>query len=152
MASKFKRIVLHWTGGGYLANYADRKAYHFVIEGSGRIVEGRHAPEDNLNCNDKYYAAHVEGGNTGSIGIAIACRKDLATQPKRKQVEAMCKLAAELCKKYGMEINSTTVVTHCEIDPKNKIDINNIPCMALYGAKNVADELRKKVKCYYNII
>lgn len=149
--NKFKRIVLHWTGGGYKANATDKKAYHFIVEGDGNIVEGTHKPEDNLDCTDGNYAAHIANKNTGSIGIAIACRKDLATQPTRKQVEAMCKLAADLCKKYKLQINRHTVATHMEHDPKNKIDINNLPCVAVYGRDNVGNWLRNKVIWYSRI-
>lgn len=152
MVSKFKRIVLHWTGGGYKANGVDKKAYHFIVEGDGNIVEGMYKPEDNLDTSDGKYAAHIANRNTGSIGIAVACRKDKFTQPTRKQIEAMCKLTAELCKKYGLPIAHHTISTHCELDPKRKIDLIDIPCIASYGKENSANELRKKVLWYYKLL
>lgn len=150
--SKLKRIILHWTGGTYNVNKTDKEAYHFIIDGKGNVYEGTHKPEDNINCKDGNYAAHAKDHNTGSIGVSIACRRDTFTQPTRKQIEAMCKLTAELCKKYDIAIGPRTVLTHMELDPKRKIDINNIPCVAVYGKDNVGNWLRNKVIWYYRKI
>lgn len=140
------------TGGTYNVNETDLNAYHFVIDGKGHVYEGHHKPEDNIDCKDGNYAAHAKDHNTGSIGIAIACRRDTFTQPTRKQVEAMCSLAARLCKDYDIDVGKHTVYTHAEIDPKRKIDINNLPCVAVYGTNNVGDWLRNKVIWYYRKI
>lgn len=112
------------------------------------MVQGNYKPEDNIDCKDGKYAAHALKNNTGSIGIAIACRRDTLTQPTRKQVEAFCKLAAELCKKYNIDICEKSVLTHAELDPSRKIDINNLPCVAVYGVKNVGAWLRNKIVWY----
>lgn len=146
--SKLKRIILHWTAGNYKANTTDKKSYHYIVEGDGKIVEGKYKPEDNIDCKDGAYAPHALNHNTGSIGVAIACRKDTFTQPTRKQVEAMCELVASLCKRYEIPIGKNTVLTHAELDPKRKIDINNIPCVAVYGTINVGEWLRNKVLWY----
>ena len=37
-----KRIVCHWTAGGYRAGDHDRESYHILIEGDGRLVRGDH--------------------------------------------------------------------------------------------------------------
>ena len=65
--SNFKRIILHWTGGGLKANPTDIKAYHRIVEYGGVVVNGKYSPEDNLNCYDGAYAAHIGGANTGSM-------------------------------------------------------------------------------------
>lgn len=150
----FRNIILHWTGGNYTPCPTDIVHYHFIIDGEGEIHNGKYLPRDNRNCTDGKYAAHCGGGNTGRIGIAICCRKDLNTPPTQKQVEAMCKLAAHLCCLYG--INPKKVITHAEFGQENpktssygKIDINSIPYVNLEGTKECGDYLRGKVLWYY---
>ena len=118
---------------------------------------GTHTPEDNLNCNDGKYAAHCGGGNTGRIGLAICCRINPSTVPTRKQVEAMCNLAAQLCVAYGLK--PIDCITHAEFGQANpkttsygKIDINDIPYAAVKGIKPCGDYLRNKIQWYYNKI
>ena len=108
----FKNIILHWTGGNYTPCSSDLLHYHFLIDNLGKIYNGKYSPRDNENCTDGKYAAHCGGGNTGRIGIAICCRKDTNTIPTQKQIETMCKLAADLCLKYGLRVNQ--VLTHAE--------------------------------------
>ena len=66
-----KRIILHWTAGRYYPTQFEKQYYHFLIDKDGRIYNGIHKPEDNLNCSDGNYAAHTGGGNTGSIGFRL---------------------------------------------------------------------------------
>ena len=68
-----KRIIIHWTGGTYVPNEKEKEDYHFIVDGLGTVHKGYYTPEDNLNCYDGKYAKHTGGGNTGSIGIAMAC-------------------------------------------------------------------------------
>ena len=153
----YKNIVLHWTAGGYKPNLVDKEHYHYIIDSKGNVYNGKFTPEDNLNCNDGKYAHHCGGGNTGRIGVAICCRKDLNTLPTQKQVEAMCNKAAELCVLY--RINPDRVITHAEFGqqkPKTssygKIDINSIPYAGKEGIKECGDYLRNKVLWYYTKI
>lgn len=150
----FKGIILHWTAGNYTPCATDLAHYHFIIDANGKIYNGKYSPRDNENCTDGKYAAHCGGGNTGRIGIAICCRKNINTPPTQKQIEAMCKIAAECCIKYG--INITKIETHAEFGQKNpktssygKIDINSIPYAKLSGIKECGDYLRNKALWYY---
>ena len=52
-----KRIVLHWTAGTNQPSSADYNHYHYMINGDGLIVKGKHSVLDNENCNDGVYAA-----------------------------------------------------------------------------------------------
>ena len=70
MASLTK-ITFHHTGGVYTPNQTDLNAYHFLIDGDGKVIKGKYKPEDNINCKDGVYARHCGGMNTGNIGIAI---------------------------------------------------------------------------------
>lgn len=152
----FKMITIHHTGGTYTPNSVDLNAYHFLIDGDGKVHNGTHEPEDNLNCKDGNYARHCGGGNTGNIGIAICAMWSAKDYPiKRIQIEAACKLAAELSVRYGIRITDRSVVTHAEFGKRNphttsygKIDINNLPCVAVYGIENVGNWIRNKVQWY----
>lgn len=150
-----KRITFHWTGGVYKPNQVDLNSYHFLIDGSGNIIKGKYRPEDNLNCKDGIYAAHCGGANTGNIGIAVCGMYSTDYPIKRIQIEAACKLAAELAVKYGIRITNRNVVTHAEVGKMlphstsyGKIDIINLPCVAVYGMDNVGNWIRNKVQWY----
>lgn len=150
-----KMITFHWTGGTYVPNDTDKNAYHFLIDGSGKVIAGKYKPEDNLNCKDGVYARHCGGGNTGNIGIAICGMWSKDYPIKRIQIEAACKLAAELAVKYGIRITNKTVLTHAEFGKLNphttsygKIDIINLPCVCVYGIDNVGNWIRNKVNWY----
>ena len=70
--TKLERTITHWTGGSDRAGKRDKAAYHFITEGTGRVVQGVEKPEDNIVTSDGDYAAHTLRLNTGSIGSAMA--------------------------------------------------------------------------------
>ena len=161
-----KRIILHWSGGAYKPNAKEKRCYHYLIDGEGEVHNGDFTPEDNLNCNDGKYAAHTGGGNTGSIGIALCGMLDysyngkirkLGEYPlKQIQFERAYELCAQLCKKYALDINPITVMTHYEFGKRNlqtssagKIDINFIPYNPTLKPDEVGDFIRDKVRWYY---
>ena len=153
--TSLNRITFHWTGGTYVPNDVDLSAYHFLIDGEGRVHKGTHKPEDNINCRDGVYARHCGGGNTGNIGIAVCGMWSNDYPIKRKQIEAACKLAAELAERYGIRITNRSILTHAEFGRQfphttsnGKIDINNLPCAAVYGIDNVGNWIRNKVAWY----
>lgn len=151
----FKNIILHWTAGNYYPCSVDKEHYHYVIDKDGNVHVGKHTPNDNLNCMDGNYAAHCGGGNTGRIGIAICCRKNIYMPPTRRQVEAMCSLSAQLCLTYGLQPKDC--ITHAEFGAANyktssfgKIDINSLPYAKVSGIRETGDYLRNKIQWYYN--
>ena len=155
MTSKFKGIICHWTGGVYEPNATDLSHYHYLITGSGKVIEGKYKPEDNLDCTDGKYAQHCGGGNTGRIGIALCGMWSKDYPIKRIQLEAMCKLIAQLCNKYSIPITSNTIMTHSEFGEKNpattsrgKIDIDKLPCIALYDRRAIGNWIRIKTNWY----
>ena len=150
-----KGIVIHWTAGTYTPNATDKEHYHFLIDGNGKVIEGKYKPSDNLNCKDGKYAAHTGGGNTGRIGIALCGMYSNEYPIKRLQLEALCKKCAELSKVYGIPITNNTILTHSEFGHKNphttsfgKIDIDKLPCIALYDRVSVGNWLRNKINWY----
>ena len=154
--TSLNRITIHWTAGVYRPNAIDKSHYHFLVDGNGKIINGTHKPEDNIDCKDGNYAAHCGGGNTGNIGISICGMYDKYKYPiTRKQVEACCYKVAELSIKYGIPVTTNNIFTHAEFGishpsttSNGKVDIINLPCLNLYGAKMVGDELRNKIHYY----
>lgn len=133
-----------------------------MIDGNGKVINGKHKPEDNENCNDGNYAAHTGGGNTGAIGIALCGmhgyqnRMKLGKYPlKQIQFERAFELVAKLCKKYDIPINKNTVLTHYEFGlanpqttSKGKIDITVIPYLPTIEPYKVGDFIRQKCLWY----
>jgi len=162
-----KRIILHWSGGASKPNQTDLLHYHFVVDSDGKVSPGKFKPEDNEVCkndanNNALYAQHCGGGNTGSIGIALCGMygfKGLSCLGKyqltKVQCEASFKLAAELCKKYNLDLSKAdTIQTHYGFGKRHpntssagKVDIIWLP----HGVFNdkVEDFIRQKVRWYY---
>lgn len=157
-----KRIILHWTAGGYAPTAHEKECYHFLVDSQGGVHKGRYEPEANLSVSTGRYAAHTGGGNTGSVGVAacgmagFSSRSSVGKFPlTRKQLEAMFELTARLCKRYGLPVTSKTVMTHYEFGRQNpstssagKIDIVFLPPFPEVGAGAVGDFIRQKVKWY----
>jgi N-acetyl-anhydromuramyl-L-alanine amidase AmpD len=155
-----KRICIHWTAGGAKANAVERQHYHFIVEATGDVVKGVHTPEMNIApLAGKDYAQHCGGGNSNTIGVAVAGRGETITAVS---MEALFKLVAELCKQYNIPIDHDTVYTHYEFGVRNprtssvgKPDISRIvysPEVAKLKPHEVGDFIRGKVRWYYNEI
>lgn len=157
-----QRIIFHWTAGAGTPNATDLEHYHFIIDRTGKVYTGKCEPKDNINCNDGKYAAHTGGGNTGSIGISFCGMagfngSNIATTkyPLTKvQMEAGFKLAAELCKNYGLNLSDPmTIQTHYGFGKRHpkttssgKIDIIWVPYK--WGKDDIEKEIYNKVKWY----
>lgn len=151
------------TAGTYQPNSVDYEHYHYLINGDGLVIEGKYRPEDNENCSDGKYAAHTGGGNTGAIGVSMCAMAgfksatDCGKYPITPvQLEACFKLCAELCKKYALNINPITVMTHYEFGKRNpqtssagKIDITYLPSYPDIEKDKIGDFIRAKVRYYY---
>ncbi|MBQ1769080.1 MAG: N-acetylmuramoyl-L-alanine amidase [Turicibacter sp.] len=153
------------TAGRNKPSPHELECYHFLIDTDGNIYKGKYAPEDNLNCNDRKYAAHCGGGNTGNIGIAFCgCYvpngipvKNSQFPLTRIQLEKGFALGAVLCKKYGIKISKNTVFTHYEFGIKHpntssagKIDITYMHPFPAENKMTCGDFIRNKVKWYFN--
>lgn len=157
-----KRIILHWTAGRYYPTQFEKQYYHYLIDKDGRVYSGLYAPEDNLDCNDGNYAAHTGGGNTGSIGVSM-CSMYGFRSPENVgqfpitaiQFEACMKLCSELCKKYSLDVNPQTVMTHYEFGQRNpktssygKIDIIYLPPYPWVAKNDIGSFIRSKIRWY----
>ena len=157
-----KRIIIHWTAGGYNPSTYEKNCYHFLIDGCGKTISGNFKPEDNLVCSEGTYAAHTGGGNTGSIGVsmcAMAGFKDknhVGNYPITPvQFEAAMKLCADLALKYNIAVTPANVMTHYEFGVKNpkttsagKIDIIHIPPYPWVEKNDCGAFIRSKIKWY----
>lgn len=156
-----KRIIMHWSAGGHKASALDKKHYHFIIEGDGKIVAGDKPPEANLSTKDDDYAAHTLGANTSAIGVAVAAMAGAQERPfsagrspiTTAQVTALASLCRDLCKLYNIPVTRETVLSHAEVQPtlgikqKGKWDIAWLPGMDRPGDPvQVGDTLRKMIR------
>jgi len=92
---KNRKIFLHWSAGGYNTPFS---AYHSIVLGSGKKVQN--------TPYDKDKSGHTAGGNTNSVGLAVAAAKgatenNLKTPPTTKQLDVMTSEAANLAKSWG---------------------------------------------------
>ena len=149
------RITIHWTGGLYTPNEGEKEHYHFLVDGDGVVHKGNHKPEDNISCNDGNYAQHCGGGNTGNIGVSICSMFNKDVPIKRIQLEAVCRLVAELSLRYGIPVGSKTIFTHSEFGNTHpettshgKIDIDYLPTINLYDRDIIGNWLRNKITWY----
>lgn len=157
-----KRIIIHWTAGGYFPTEYEKEHYHFLVDRDGNIHNGKFKPEDNEICKAGKYAAHTGGGNTGSIGVAICSMAGFKNQNLvgnypilKKQFESTMEFCACLIKKYGLEITPQTVMTHYEFGMKNpkttsagKIDIIYLPPYSWVAKNEIGSFIRSKIKWY----
>ncbi len=115
-----KRIILHWTAGGYKANLIDRLHYHYCVEGDGTVV-----PCVPISRNEPPlkpgYAQHTLNCNSSSIGIAVCCAAGAVPgnmgkyPPTPAQLQAFVQLAAKLSVQYNIPIGRQHILTHGEV-------------------------------------
>lgn len=157
-----KRIIIHWTAGGYYPNAVEKHCYHFLVDSDGCVHNGDFVPEANLVCKKGCYAAHTGGGNTSSIGVAICGmrgfknKNNLGDSPiLQKQFEATMMLCAKLAEKYKIQPYANKIMTHYEFGIKNpntssagKIDITYIPPYSWVEKNEVGSFIRSKIRWY----
>ena len=157
-----KRIIIHWTAGGYYPTEYEKEHYHFLIDKDGIIHNGKFRPEDNEICKFGKYAAHTGGGNTGSIGVAICGMAGFINKLSvskypilKKQFEKTMEFCANHVKKYNLEVTPQSVLTHYEFGIKNpktssagKIDIIYLPPYSWVEKNEVGSFIRSKIKWY----
>ncbi len=157
-----KKIIIHWTAGGYFPTVGEKAFYHFLIDKDGNVHKGSFIPEDNEVCKPGRYAAHTGGGNTGSIGVSMCAmagfkgKNSVGNYPiTLKQFEACMKLCADLSAKYKIAVTPQTIMTHYEFGRKNpkttsagKIDIIHIPPYPWVSQEDAGSFIRSKIKWY----
>lgn len=155
-----KRIIIHWTAGTNSPSGLDKTHYHYIIDGAGKVHEGKFKPEANIAPKSGQYAAHTLNCNTGSIGVALAAMHGAVERPfnagrypiTKAQESALTKLLVELGDKYGIPVTRQTVLSHAEVQPtlgvkqKGKWDIAWLPGMSSpQDPVKVGDIIRQRV-------
>ena len=95
--SGIRHIFLHWTGGHYGHN---EEAYHICIDPP--------AGKDASLLDVAYENDHLARTDCAVIDYG-------EEPPTRKQIEAMAKIVALLCRELCLPLAEDTVMTHCEI-------------------------------------
>ena len=125
-AARLERVILHWTAGSHTASDFDRKHYHVLIEGSGRVVRGTPSIAANgigAPASAGARASHTRNGNTGSIGVSMCAMRGAVERPfnpgpsplTRVQWETAARVVAILCRRYGIAVTPRTVLSHAEV-------------------------------------
>lgn len=157
-----KRLVIHWTAGQNKPNATDLEHYHFIIDGQGKVFEGKFKPEDNINCQDGKYAQHTGGGNTDSIGVSMCgmmgflSTRKVGSYPLTKiQCETCFQLCAKLAKKYNIPLDKQHIYTHYTFNKEHKImtgkiDIIYLPAYPQIQKDDIIRFIIDKIKWYYD--
>lgn len=139
-----KRLIWHWTAGTHTPSNLDKEHYHFIIDGAGKVHEGKFKPDANARPVKGQYAAHTLNSNTGAIGIAVAAMAGAVERPfdpgrypiTDAQVSALVALSRMLGSQYGIPVTPQTMLSHAEVQPtlgikqRGKWDIAWLPGMA----------------------
>jgi N-acetyl-anhydromuramyl-L-alanine amidase AmpD len=158
-----KRIIAHWSAGTYNVGRLEREHYHLIIDGDGKVHNGKHSISDNESTSDGVYAAHTRHCNTGSIGISVACMAGAKEgfrhgdyPMKEEQFESLCNSMAVLCGQHGIPVSSLTTLTHAEVQPNlgikqnGKWDFTELSFNhQIVGARNCGDYMRERIKHYF---
>lgn len=88
-----KRIIIHWTAGGYYPTTAEKEVYHFLVDKDGKVYNGKFAPENNLKCVKGCYAAHTGGAILHQLGLQYVQWLDLRIKiPAGLILSSLCSL------------------------------------------------------------
>ena len=154
------RIHLHWTAGGHKANSTDKKSYHILVEGDGKLVRGNHSIAANTAPPKSPRASHTLNANTGAIGVSLCCMRQSKERPfdagpspmTKEQWDKGLQVLADLSRKYKILVTPTTILTHAEVEPnlnikqRNKWDITRLAFdSGFQGHREVGDEMRAQV-------
>jgi hypothetical protein len=161
-----KKVCLHWSAGTLQASEFDRQFYHRLVDGEGKIVQGKFKPSANIpgptGLRNGEYAAHCGGGNSYCIGWSLCGMAGFQSAAKpgkylinQKQFEVMCEGVAKDCLDNDITVTPDTVFTHHEFGQRHpesesagKIDIIYLPFAPDVKPQDVGDYIRNKIQWY----
>ncbi len=120
---RIERIYLHWSAGDYVTLYP---SYHVCVALCDGAAVARPTHDLRANMRDLAdaepgsYAAHTAGRNSFAAGLSImgmrdATPRDFGAYPLTSvQIDAMCAVAAEIARAYGIEVDAAHVLSHAE--------------------------------------
>lgn len=150
--SGLTRIHIHWTAGAHKAAAADRRSYHYVVEGDGTAIQC-HEPTVRLS--------HTLNANGGAIAVSLCAMAGATERPwnpgaypiRSAQLASMARTVAVLCRAYDIPVTRYSVLTHAEVQPtlgirqRGKWDICWIPGMDRPADPvSVGDRLRDMIR------
>lgn len=145
---KNPKIYLHWSATPY--DWKQPGHYHTIVTGDG-TVHKLHSYDDNLS-------AHTYNRNYNSISLAIACMGGnnywKEYPPTEKQIEALCREAALVAKKFRYTVEDITVkniMTHAEAAANRDYPIEKAKLVSgwrLPASKTMEIEYLKKAESY----
>ena len=159
-AARMSRIHVHWTAGGHKANATDKKSYHILIEGDGKLIRGDKSIKANEPNSGMTPASHTLNANKGAIGVSMCCMLGAIESPfnsgtapmTKTQWDAMIGVVADLARRYNIPVSPTTILTHAEVQPnlgfrqRNKWDITRLAFdPSIQGHRAVGDKMRREV-------
>lgn len=158
-ACRMQRIIVHWTAGTHTPSLNDRGHYHVLINGAGELVRGTPPISGNASPQKGMRASHTLNGNTGSIGVSLACMAGAIESPFSsgkwpmtiEQWNALALVLADLCERYAIPIGPKTVLSHAEVQSnlgikqRGKWDIARLSFdLSVKGAKACGDLMRRQ--------
>lgn len=157
---RMDRVILHWTAGANKASDHERDDYHILVNSDSVLVRGKKSIKDNVSTSDGVYAAHTKNYNTYSIGVALCGMAGAIESPfhagtapiNEVQWKTGARVAAELCKKYGIPLNKAHVLSHgrvqanCGVAQEGKWDVCELPWNRSIHQEAVDEAFRKEVE------
>lgn len=153
---------MHWTGGAHVPSDFDKKPYHFIVDGWGKVHRGVHPIQHNAAPIDpRNYAAHTWNLNTDSISVSCAAMLGAKEWPFHAgrypltdaQMDGLAAMVAKLAIRYSIPVTRKTILSHAEVQrtlgvkQKAKWDITWLPGMTAVGdALEVGDHLRARIR------
>jgi hypothetical protein len=162
-AADMKRIHVHWTAGAHTANSVDKKSYHILIEGDGKVIKGDKSIKANERGSGMRQASHTLNANTGAIGVSMCCMRQAVEAPfdpgpspmTEKQWNVMTEVVAELAARYNILVTPTTILTHAEVQPNLNIqqrfkwDVTRLAFdSSIKGHADVGDHMRAMIAAH----
>lgn len=159
--ARMERIIWHWTAGSHKASSVDKKHYHIIIEGDGKLVRGDQPISANAAPITGPYAAHCLNCNTGSIGVSLCGMAGATESPfsagrspiTLQQWAVLPGVLADLCRRYAIPVTLGTVLSHAEVETtlginqRAKWDVTRLPFDPnVIGARAIGDQMRAAVK------
>ncbi len=136
-------IFLHWTAGRHGQQFPD---YHFLVDADGSVYQNNDSPPGAR-------LEHTWHRNTGTIGIAAmamlgATETNYGPQAfTREQLEAMCALAANLARKYGIAL--LNIMTHAEAAAQDGYGPGSGDPQTRWDWWKEGDRIHKKIAWYF---
>jgi len=154
------RIIFHWTAGQYAASKDDRKHYHILVEGDGKLVRGIPTIDLNDAPIKPGYAVHTLNCNGDAIGTSMCGMAGAVESPlavgkaplTEEQWNRLVSVHVALCRRYTINVSRKSLLSHAEVQEtlgikqRGKWDVAVLPFdRSIKGARAIGDRMRAEV-------